>query len=198
MSEDVLKEIEDNKVDHIAFDEYEMKKLWDNIDEYPYIGYVLYQCYSGWRPSELCMISLSDVYLEEGYIQSGLKSEAGKNRIVPIHPRVRHIVEREYKRAKEMKSDWLFNWLDKDRIANSKLSYSRYRRIFHGVMQTMNLNPEHKPHDPRKTFVTMAKKYKMDEYALKRMIGHEIDDITEAVYTERSLEWYIEEMEKIK
>lgn len=31
----------------------------------------------------------------------------------------------------------------------------------------------------------MAKKYKLDEYAIKYLIGHKIDDITERVYTQR-------------
>ena len=200
LSNDVLKEIQDSKVDHIAFDDYELKKLWDNVDEYSYAGYILYQCYSGWRPSEMCLITLSDVHLKEGYIEGGLKTEAGRHRIVPIHPKVRGIVEKEYQRAKDLQSDWLFNWLEPDKYKKRglKLSYDRYRRIFHGIITALNLNHDHKPHDPRKTFVTLAKRYKMDDFAIKRMVGHEIDDITEIVYTERSLEWYTEEMQKIK
>lgn len=44
----------------------------------------------------------------------------------------------------------------------------------------------------------MAKKYKVDEYALKYMVGHSITDITERVYTQREYEWLAEEIEKIK
>ena len=32
------------------------------------------------------------------------------------------------------------------------------------------------------------KKYKVDEYAIKYMVGHEIQDITEKVYTKRDPE----------
>lgn len=60
------------------------------------------------------------------------------------------------------------------------------------------MNREHKPHDGRKTFVTMAKKAKMDEYAIKYIVGHAINDITESVYTERQNEWLMEEIKKIK
>ena len=38
-------------------------------------------------------------------------------------------------------------------------------------------------------FVTMAKKYNMDEYAIKRLVGHHIKDLTERVYTQRSIDW---------
>jgi integrase len=57
--------------------------------------------------------------------------------------------------------------------------------------------PEHRLHDGRKQFVTMAKMAGMDEYALKRIVGHTIDDLTERVYTDRSVEWLKAEIEKI-
>ena len=47
-------------------------------------------------------------------------------------------------------------------------------------------------------FVTKAKKYKVDEYAIKYMVGHEIQDVTEKVYTVRELDWLSEEIEKIR
>jgi hypothetical protein len=43
----------------------------------------------------------------------------------------------------------------------------------------------------------MAKKYKVDEYAIKRIVGHSIADLTESTYTERDLEWLKEEISKI-
>ena len=60
---------------------------------------------------------------------------------------------------------------------------------FKKVIAKLNLNPEHRAHDPRKTFVTRCKKAMVDEFALKEMIGHSIKDITESTYTERDLEW---------
>ena len=44
----------------------------------------------------------------------------------------------------------------------------------------------------------MAKKYEVDEYAIKYMVGHKIADITEKVYTQRELNWLKTEIEKIK
>lgn len=44
----------------------------------------------------------------------------------------------------------------------------------------------------------MAKKSKIDEYAIKYIVGHTIDDLTESVYTERDIDWLKEEIEKIK
>jgi Fanconi anemia group M protein len=66
------------------------------------------------------------------------------------------------------------------------------------AIDDLKLNERHLPHDPRKHFVTMAKKYGVDEYAVKRLIGHAIDDLTEKVYTERDINWLREEIAKIK
>lgn len=38
----------------------------------------------------------------------------------------------------------------------------------------------------------------LDEYAIKRLVGHSIEDLTERVYTERDFEWFRTELEKIK
>ena len=53
-------------------------------------------------------------------------------------------------------------------------------------------------HDPRKTFVTMCKDKDVDEYAIKRIVRHKIEDITESVYTERTVDWLLEEVKKIE
>ena len=66
------------------------------------------------------------------------------------------------------------------------------------VMNQLKLNPEHRPHDPRKTFITMAKKANMDEYALKEIVGHSVKDITESTYTVRDLEWLRDDLQKIQ
>lgn len=77
-------------------------------------------------------------------------------------------------------------------------TYFQYRNSFNNVIKELRLNPNHRAHDPRKTFVTLAKKSGMDDYALKRIIGHKITDITERVYTVRSIDWLKEEMKKIR
>ncbi len=46
---------------------------------------ILIQCYSGWRPQELGLIELANVDLENGTFKGGIKTEAGEDRVVPIH-----------------------------------------------------------------------------------------------------------------
>lgn len=77
------------------------------------------------------------------------------------------------------------------------MTYDKYVYRFEKIRDALKLNPDHRAHDPRKHFSTIAKKANVDEYALKYMIGHKIDDITEKVYTQRDVSWLKEEIEKI-
>lgn len=66
-------------------------------------------------------------------------------------------------------------------------------------MSTIELNPEHRPHDPRMHFITMAKKAGINDNAIKKIVGHSSkDDVTEYVYTIRDNEWLRRDIEKIK
>ena len=79
-----------------------------------------------------------------------------------------------------------------------KLTYDKYSNRFDKVITQLQLNPKHRPHDPRMTFITRCKKAGVDEYALKEMVGHSIQDITESVYTVRDVEWLRKDLEKIQ
>ena len=41
------------------------------------------------------------------------------------------------------------------------------------LIDTLKLNPDHRPHDGRNTFITMCKNAGVDAYAIKKMVGHE-------------------------
>ena len=78
------------------------------------------------------------------------------------------------------------------------MSYDKYSNRFVKAIAELNLNPEHRPHDTRKNFVTRCKKAEVDEYALKELIGHTIKDITESTYTVRDVEWLRKDLEKMQ
>lgn len=66
------------------------------------------------------------------------------------------------------------------------------------MCKNYGLNEKHRPHDCRVRLVTEGKYNNVDEYALKRIVGHSIPDITERVYSKRGLDWLKTEIEKIK
>ena len=199
ISDDVLQEKEETKRGHMPLTDDEIQLLWVNVDKIQYVDIVLIQCYSGWRPQELGLIELERVDMENWVFTGGLKTDAGIDRLVPIHSKVRHLVKRKYDEAIELGSQYLFNCTDVKTHKNSlKLTYDKYYHRFNKILNALDMNLEHRPHDPRMHFVTQAKKYEVDEYALKYMVGHKIEDITERVYTQREVEWLQKEIEKIK
>ena len=78
------------------------------------------------------------------------------------------------------------------------MTYDKYAKRFEKVIKELNLNQEHRPHDPWMTFITMAKKTGAANAAIKKMVGRKIQDITESVYTYRDIEWLKQDIEKIK
>jgi len=93
---------------HIPYTEAELDLLWANIDKHPIIDMILIQCYSGWRPGELCDLKMKDVDMDVGTFTGGLKTKAGINRTVPIHPRIYNLVKARYEKALEAGSPYLF------------------------------------------------------------------------------------------
>lgn len=198
ISDDISKESESNKKDHITFTDDEMNVLWDNVGKVKYVDWILMQCYMGWRPQELATLRLDEINLDEWYMQAGMKTDAGKQRIVPIHTKVRGLLKTNYDFAVSIGSEYLLNDKGQTHSGSWKLTYDKYANRFKKAIKELNLNPDHRPHDPRKTFITKCKKAKVDEYALKEMVGHSIKDITESTYTVRDVEWLREDLEKMQ
>lgn len=199
LSKEVYVELEKARIPHMSFSDDEMRKIWSACGKIPYADLVIVQCYSGWRPKELGMLKISDIDMANWTFRGGIKTAAGKDRIVPIHSSIRKIVAWKYNEALSLHSEYLFNCTDARNGSNGlKLTYDKYSKRFKKIVNALELNPAHRAHDPRMQFITMAKKYEMNEYAIKRIVGHQISDITERVYTDRDLAWLCSEMEKIK
>ena len=194
----VFQEKEKNYKSKVPFSKEEIDKLWKSIEFVPFADMIVYACYSGWRPTELIKLKIKDVDLKNGFVKGGMKTSAGKNRLVPIHPLVSSIVEKYYKEAKSVGSDYLFN--DVNNKFGIGLSYDQYLSRFNKVMNALHFRTEITPHYTRHTFITKAKsrEVNMNEYVLKIIVGHDVGDLTEHVYTHRELNDLKEEMDKIK
>lgn len=179
--------------DVIPFTQEEIQMLWNNLEEIPFVDMILIEIYSGWRPQELAILKADDVDITSGTMRGGLKTDAGKNRIVPIHPLIKPLIEKRMSEAATLQSEYLFN--DTNGQQGTYMTYDKYRSRFDKVMKRLNL--KHHPHETRHTFITKAKACGVDEYILKLIVGHAIDDITEKVYTHRTIEQLKSEMEKI-
>lgn len=154
---------------------------------------ILIGIYSGWRPQELSILKIADIDLEKNTMFGGLKTDAGRNRCVPIHSKIRDLIIKRVDQAKELESDYLFN--DPDSQSGMRMTYDKYRSRWNKVMGKLKLS--HRPHDTRHTFITLAKDAGMDEYIIKLIVGHSIEDVTEKV-PHRTLDQLKEEIELIQ
>lgn len=179
------------KKEVIPFTPEEINVLWKNLYEIPFVDMILIGIYSGWRPQELSILKTADINLKERTMMGGMKTDAGKNRIVPIHPLIFPLIEKRYDESEE----YLFNDESSTQGVGKRLSYDKYRNRFNKIMSRLKLT--HRPHETRHTFITKGKSYNMDEYILKLIVGHAITDITEKVYTHRTMEQLHSEIEKI-
>lgn len=181
------------EIERVPFSGDEIKKLWENIS-FPFVDMVLIGIYTGFRPQELAILRIENIDLQAHTIVGGLKTDAGRNRIVPIHPLIYDLVVSNYNNAVNLGSPTLFN--DESGQQGMQLTYDKYRGRFNKVCKRLDL--KHRPHDTRHTFITKAKAAGVNEYILKLIVGHAIEDITEKTYTHRTIEELHKEMEKIK
>ena len=164
---------------HITYTKEEMEVIWEHTDE-QIARFILIQCYSGLRPGELLDLKKEKVFFDFNIMIGGKKTKAGINRTIPIHPLIKNITE---------------VFLAEDLPLSYWTMYDRFVMF----LEKYNLSKEHRPHDGRKHFITQAKKYNVDEYAIKRIVGHSIkSDLTESVYTERGDDWLYSEICKIE
>ncbi len=158
----------------------EIATLWQ-WEHFGVADIILFNLYSGFRPSETLLLENINVNMDRWLIVGGMKTEAGTDRTVPIHEKIRHIVQRHY----NPENKYLF--------CNEQrefMTYDQYRGRFKRIMSMLKMS--HTPHETRHTFISCAKSKRMDDNLLKLIVGHEIRDVTEAVYTHRPVADLIE------
>ena len=170
---------EDHKTEKQIFTKEQIKLMEKNVDRLPYLDTILIMIYSGMRISEMLLLTKDSINFEYGTITGGLKTEAGKNRTIPIHPKILPYIEKYYNQAENR----LF--VDENK---KPLNVSHYRSdIYYPLLESLNL-PRLTPHSCRHTFATMLAKNGADTLAIQRMIGHTNYAFTANVYTRTDIE----------
>ena len=182
---DIGKNTEEN--DRRPFTSEEIEKLWELVKEHEWIDTILIMIYTGFRIGELLEIKNSDVDLENRIVKGGLKTEAGKDRIVPIHSKIIDFI----KERMNPENEYL--------IVNSKgeqMKYNNYyREKFEPLMEQLGM--KHKPHDTRHTFATLLSNAEANKTSIKKLIGHNSYTTTEKFYTHKDIEELRKAVEKI-
>lgn len=166
------------------FSQSEVAALWKHKDDLT-ARIVLVLLYTGMRVSELLEMETKNVNIDAGYMVGGVKTDAGKNRIIPIHADIMPIIQYQLSEDKQ----YLF-----PAKSGKRWIYSNFRSYrFTPLMGKLKM--EHTLHETRHTFISQADRCGISPTILKRIVGHANGDIT-LHYTHKETAELLEEMKK--
>lgn len=168
------------------FTDAEIKKLFDN-DTLLGADMTLMLIYSGFRIQEFLNLTVFSVDLENGVITGGLKTDSGKGRIVPIHPKTM----KYWKRYVDDASDRLFA------VDGKPLTQGRFRdKIYYPLLERLHI-PKKTPHKCRDTFATLLARKGADTLAIQQLMGHTNYAFTANVYTAKDKDYLAQNLNRI-
>ena len=162
------------------FTQEELNVLWNNKNN-DIVQFILVMIYSGFRIKAFETIEINQ---EEQYFKGGVKTQAGKNRIVPIHCSI---------------LPYAFNFNP------AKFNAKVFRaNKFYFMLQNLGIDKtasgkKHTPHDCRHTFSWLCDRYNVDDLSKHLLMGHSLGgDVEKSVYGHRTIEELRTEINKIK
>ena len=158
----------------------ELAILWAHRDE-EHVGTILLMIYSGFRIKALESLEID---LETRCFRGGVKTAAGRGRMVPIHaailPFAAHFVPADFRAG----------------YFRSNCFYPALERL--GIARTAD-GKRHTPHDCRHTFSWLCDRYGVDDLSKHLLMGHSLGgDVEKSVYGHRTAEELQTEIAKIQ
>lgn len=164
------------------FSPEELRLLWAHTQDTT-VQMILIMVYSGFR---IKAFETMEIHAEKSYFKGGVKTAAGKGRIVPIHPLIRPFALQ-------------FSHHFPAFCARSFRSCHFYPTLARLGIATTKNGKKHTPHDCRHTFSWLCDKYEVNELAKHMLMGHSLGkDIEKSVYGHRTFEELCAEINKIK
>ena len=163
---------EDKKEKEI-FTDFEIKTITEQANFTEWIDTVLILIYTGMRISELLVLTKFDIDIEHMIITGGIKTPAGKNRMIPLHPKIQQYVR---------------NWYNKEGshliTRNGKKISTKYFRenLYRPALEKIGVRPLN-PHSCRHTFASLINRSADNKVAIQRIIGHSDFSTTANIYT---------------
>jgi integrase len=168
------------------FTEEEIKRLWE-MQDVPWVDSVLMFLYTGFRISELLDLQATNIDLDAGLIRGGMKTEAGKNRLVPIHSKIAGFVRQRMSAGTE----YLFA-----ARSGRKITTVWYYEHWYKIMKQAGMN--HTPHECRHTLRSRLDSLGANKRCIDLIMGHKSSDVGLRVYTHKTIQELKETMELIK
>lgn len=140
---------EKNDTNKSRFTDTQLEKIRLSIGTVPYADYIFAMCYLNFRVSEFLELTADSYHLSDNGIPvfiGGKKTDAGTNRLVPIHPKIQHIVEKCLK----INGETIF--CDEKGKALTPDKFRKY--CFYPAIKQMGFPADLTPHSCRRTFST--------------------------------------------
>ncbi len=178
----------DPTIERIPFSNQEIEYLWKISNERYDAQILLILLYTGMRVNELLQMPRDCCHLNEQYLEILKAKNKSSIRKVPIHDKILPFVKRFYDLSGE------------NLIVNDNGNNILYGNFVNRELARLNkeMNSSHRFHDTRHTFISNGHKYRLDEYCLKRIVGHEVKGITQKVYTHVGVPELLKEINKIR
>lgn len=159
----------------VPFSAEDIQVLWNHKNDNGVVKSILIMIYTGFRISEYSSLEID---MMEKVFRGGMKTDAGKNRIVPFHEAIVPLLD---------------NTLDIFTCAPQV-----FRSRFYDELNRLGIPEKHTPHDTRHTFSWLCDKAKIDMLSKKLLMGHSLgNDVTDARYGHRTTEELRTEINKI-
>ena len=154
-----------------AFTHEQVMKIDEQIGITPHAEDVLCLIYTGFRPAELFQLTKADY--RDGILYGGIKTEAGKNRAVPVAEKIKPIIEANVSK----KWDLIF-----PRDDGSQMSVKYFREAyFYPILDAAGIQPiptperpaQYTPYSCRHTFANLLKYTTGSDKDKAGLMGHE-------------------------
>lgn len=141
----------------------------------PYADYVYVMIYTGYRPTELLSLRKADYDQEHGVLFAGIKTEAGKNRHMPVSPKIRSIIDRQFS---SMPGELMFPEIG----TGKEMDDEKFRvRAFEPLMEQLGIEGK-VPYSCRHTFSNFLKDASGSDKDKAALMGHTDYSLTKRVY----------------
>jgi len=134
--------------------------------------------YTGMRISEMLSITKFNIDTDLWTIKGGVKTDAGKNRLIPISKKIRPIVQK---------------WLDTDGTYlinkdGKRITTDNYRNeLYKPTLKVIGVRIL-TPHACRHTFATLLSRNGADTISIQKIMGHTDYSTTANIYTHANIE----------
>lgn len=166
------------EVEKMPFTMEEVQDVIKKAETDEFSELILILLYTGMRIKELLILKQKDIY--EDHMIGGIKTTAGKNRVIPLHPAIRPFIMKRLDGQEYLLHENGKPW-----------TYSMFHKQF------LKRVKGHTIHETRHTFISRMHTLGVNEATIKFIVGHAMNDVTGKVYLHKFKDELVQAVEKL-